>query len=281
MLIVTTPAAKVMSSVVINRGHNLFLHCIISLLFLLKGGSYAALNPSADLAATAAAVAVVILPELYRAAAVQREVDRRRRLHEICGRRTIVTRAAQDFGNCRVDTCAEYGVLVGLAQLILKLCNLCILAGELFADHEVHDASVVGVLVVDQVTCLHVDDVAKVAQTFRHVEVYAVDCTLRGAAAIGNLVADIAEAAFNAVKALHHAHLRGIEAAVDSVGQRVGTVANALLYAADRAVDVLRGKAVVKLGASQCAVKIASAAAEAAESKAPAPREARIDLKQS
>jgi hypothetical protein len=62
-----------------------------------------------------------------------------------------MSRAPQNFRSVRVQHCAKRGVLIQTVHLVLQRLILRLESVHLALDHEVHQAAIVGVLIVDDV----------------------------------------------------------------------------------------------------------------------------------
>ena len=156
--------------------------------------------PGMDLAVLIAAV----IAELNSTAAVEREVDRGGRLHQVRGGRAVSAQAAQQGRGLGLLVRGNEGVLRRLAGLELERLILRGQSADLILSQEVQDAA--GAVV---------DRLAGLAGLGGHVVAHLSDGRAVLAAAVRQLMAQVAEAAFHAVEALHHAHVGVVAEAIN------------------------------------------------------------------
>ncbi len=181
--------------------------------------------------------------------------------NDIGGDRFGSAQPPNEFSSLGLLICRNKCVLVCLRCRKLESLVLVSESLELVINHEVHQTSVICVLVVDDVSCGVLNGVAEITETSGHVVLDRVKISVGGAAAVGYLVAEVADASVYTV-----------ETGADSIVESIGAVTDALLHTSDGAVNVLNSKAVVKLGTGQCAIHhhAAPTAAKAAKAAAPA-----------
>lgn len=181
--------------------------------------------------------------------------------------------AADQLIGLRVQRCGQVAVLVGLRSRQLERLILGLQRIDLGLYHEVHQAAIVRVLVVDDVTGRVLDRVAGVASLRRHVIAHALDRVLGLAAAVLQVVAELAQGLVHTVKALQHRNVGAVKAAGNRVVQRVGGIADALLDCRNAALKSVECNRLVYISAGRNALQArisGRAAAEAAEAKAAA-----------
>lgn len=191
--------------------------------------------------------------ELHRTATIGGEIYGCRGLHEISRSGAIVASAAQYLSDSRIDSCTDDCVLVGLAELILQLSDLRILRGQLLLYEEVHHAPIVGIIIVDNVACLHVDGVAQIVEALGRVVVHAVNGTLSFAATVANLVTNLVETALHVVPQIADRIVHAVESGRDAVVQRIGAVGNALLDASHAVLEIVEVEGALQLSHSETA----------------------------
>mgnify|MGYP003289846704 CR=1 FL=1 len=198
--------------------------------------------------------------ELHRTTTIGGEVYGSGGLHEISRSGTIVASAAQNLCNSRIDPCTDDRVLVGLAELILKLRDLRILGGQLLLYEEVHQTPIVGVLVIDDVACLHVDAGAQIVEALGRVVVYAVNGTLSFAAAVADLVTNLVKTALHVIAQIADRIVYTVETGRNAVVQRVGAVGNTLLDASHAALEVIEVEAALEISEAETTAETAAKA---------------------
>lgn len=181
--------------------------------------------------------------------------------------------AADQLIGLRVQRCGQVAVLVGLRSRQLERLILGLQRIDLGLYHEVHQAAIVRVLVVDNITGRVLDRVAGVASLRRHVIAHALDRVLGLAAAVLQVVAELAQGLVHTVKALQHRNIGAVKAAGNRIVQCIDRIANALLDCGNAAFQAVECNRLVYISAGRNALQArisGRAAAEAAEAKAAA-----------
>lgn len=169
--------------------------------------------------ATAATTAIIpSVAELYLTATVNGEVHGSGRLYDVGWSGTVCTQAADQFGGLCLLICRDECVLFRLGCFELQSLILCGECCDLILGQEVQNSAGVGVLILQQVAGVAVHGVTQITETLCHVEVYAIDGALGGAAAVRNLSADVAESTLHTEEAV----LQGVIQCVGAVCQSVG-----------------------------------------------------------
>src|SRR5699024_10797170 len=215
-------------------------------------------------------------PAAAVAAAEIGEGHRLGRLHHISRGGALGAGAAQNLGLVGIHSGHQDGVLVGLRGGQLETLVLVLQAADVILVHGVQNGPGVGVLVVDDVPGALVDRTAGVAglggeivpdaldgvlgggRLGRHVVIHPVNGPLGGAAAVLQLVAQVADGGVHTM-----------EPVIDGVGQGVGAVTDAVLDAVDAGLEVVQREAIVDVRARSVplnarAIRTAEAAAKIA-----------------
>lgn len=144
-----------------------------------------------------AAATVAVVETVEGAAAVRREINRRRGLDDIGRGRAVMTRAAQDLSGLGLLVGRDEGVLGLLGRSQVELLNLgaqlsdrLVLVLHAVGNDLVVQRTVVCVLIVDDVASVEAHRVGKRVEARLHVEVHALDSLSGLAAAVGQLTGD-------------------------------------------------------------------------------------------
>lgn len=154
--------------------------------------------------ATAVATAPVICAEIWSIATI-------RVWNKITGNRAIPAEPAYKFRIACVDCRGEICVLRRLRSRKFQRLIFCLQRGNLILREEIEDCVRAVALCVDNVARAGVDGVRNIAGVLRHVVINAVDSTLRLAAAVLLLIAELADSILYAVLRLQHSRVYAAE----------------------------------------------------------------------
>ncbi len=102
--------------------------------------------------------------------------------HNISRYGALIASASDDLGGRCVDSGADNRILISLRSAQTECVILALECVNLGLHHEVHNAAIVGVLIVDNVAGCTVNGVAQVAEACSEVVIYAVNGALSLAA---------------------------------------------------------------------------------------------------
>ena len=188
------------------------------------------------------------------------EGHRLRGLHHIGGSGALRTGPAQDLRLVGVHGGHQNGVLAGLGRGQLQALVLGLKGGDLVLSQEVQNGAAVGVLVVDNVTGAVVDRVPGVAGLGRHIIAYALNGALN---AVG-LGRQIVVHAVHSPLGLAAAILELIAQVADCGIHTVEAVGDSAQNVPLAALEVVQGKALVDVGAGGIALEAGAVHAVAA-----------------
>lgn len=161
---------------------------------------------------------------------------------------TVAAKSANELCRLGLTGRVDEGVLVRLRGREFEGLVFRLERRDLVLRKEIEDRAGSRVLAVDDVAGVSAHGILQIRKLCGHVVIDTVDCPLRGAAAGGKIVAQIAEAVCNAIKA----------------------VAKAALDAANSVLEVVKLETCVDVRACRHALQAVAAEAEAAAHAAPA-----------
>lgn len=175
--------------------------------------------------------------------------------HHIRRNRAITPKTANKLGLIAVHCCHKHRVLVALRGGQLERLILGLQRIDLGLYHEVHQAAVISVGVVDDVTGRVLDRVAGVASLGSHVIPHALDGILDTGRLSSEVVIHavdsssvIAAALLELSTEIAHSSVYTVEAVINGVSQSVGAVTDTVLDAVDSTLEIIKRESLVDIG---------------------------------